>query len=93
MRPWTDDDDPAVRVKNGEASDICLRGIPIIPIGSQKVARDPDQIITVIRRIAGLKCRLTFSGGKDDCKQLMKKLSIKVIEDFSDEGQVVLEFP
>lgn len=51
IRPWTEDNDPTIGIKNGEASDICIRDSPIFPV-----------TIAVILRIAAPGCRITFSG-------------------------------
>jgi len=87
FRPWTEDPDPAVFVKDGEAGDICIRGIPL--------DRSPTNI-NVIKRIAGPGCRLTFDGGQSSLAVLKKEFPeprFKHVEKFDAAGQIVIEFP
>jgi peptidoglycan hydrolase-like protein with peptidoglycan-binding domain len=58
FRPWTDDPDPAVFIPDKSASHITLRGVPLDPTKSN--------FVKVIKRIAGSKCRLTFSGDRSN---------------------------
>ena len=51
IRPWTEDSDPNIGIKNGEASDICIRDSRVLPVTTK-----------VLQRIAGPGCRITFSG-------------------------------
>lgn len=80
FRPWTED--PVFGVNNGEASNICMRGLPI-----------SDTNLKVIKRIARRGCRLTFSGGLDGFNTLKNAFPASaVIEEFPD-GEIVIEVP
>jgi hypothetical protein len=92
FRPSTEDDDPLVRIKDGEASDICLRGIPIIPRGALALSRKTGSIINVTRRIAGPQCRLTFSGAVEDMQALKAAFPFQPLEEFAD-GEIVIPSP
>jgi hypothetical protein len=82
FRPWSEDPDPAVAIKAGEAGNICIRGTPIT-----------DIIIAAIRRIAGAGCRLTFSGSKNDVAVLKNAFpGGKIIDELpSPDDAVVME--
>ena len=83
FRPFTEDTDPAVRVQDGEASDICIRGNPI-----------KDDTIFTIKRIAAPKCRFTFAGDKNLLPLLKRELGgvgFKVIEEFAADGDIVMQ--
>lgn len=51
IRPWTEDSDPNIGIRTGEASDVCVRDSPVSPLTAG-----------IIKRIAGPGCRITFSG-------------------------------
>jgi hypothetical protein len=85
FRPFTDDDDPTIRVGNGEASDICLRDSPVFPA-----------TIDVIRRIADRGCRLTVGTTASGGRQFFPVLKVafpgaKILEEFDDA--IVMELP
>jgi hypothetical protein len=79
FRPWTED--PIVGVKNGEAGNICIRGIPI-----------SDTNLKEIRRIAAPGCRLTFAG-EDKSFNILKNAfpAGKIIEEFQKDGELVIQ--
>jgi hypothetical protein len=84
LRPWTEDNDPLVGVGTGQASDICIRDSPVLPV-----------TINAIRRIAAPGCRLTFSG-TDKSTASIKALKdafpgANIREEFPDA--VVMELP
>jgi hypothetical protein len=79
FRPWTED--PTVGVNNGEASNICIRGIPI-----------SETNLKVIRRNAAPGCRLTFAG-EDKSFNILKNAfpAGKIIEEFQKAGELVIQ--
>ncbi len=83
FRPLTEDSDPAVGVQNGEATDICARGVLI-----------KDETIFTIKRIAAGHCRFTYSGNANSLarvKQELGGIGFIVIEEFLDESEIVME--
>jgi hypothetical protein len=94
FRPWTEDSDPAVRVKDGEASCICIRGTPV---------HLQDELgIKVIRRIAAKGCRLFFSGVIESLNSLKAAFPSRIREESirrarqagsEDDGKIVIDLP
>jgi hypothetical protein len=70
-----------VGVNDGEASNICIRGIPI-----------SDNNLKVIRRIAAPGCRLTYAGDDKDLNILKNAFSTgKIIEEFPKDSELVIQ--
>jgi hypothetical protein len=65
FRPFTEDTDTAIGIKQGEASDICLRDSPV-----------PPATVAVIRRIAASGCRLTVVTTEESGKIAFPALKI-----------------
>jgi len=85
FRPWTEDTDRPPGVASGTASDICTRGSPILQVS-----------IDAIRRMAGPKCRVTFSVNAKFIPLIKKEFPFPPLEEFTEENgfqALVLEFP
>ncbi len=87
FRAFTEDTDPAVRIQDRTASDICMRDSPL-----------SANAIALIRRIASPGCRLTFGSSSEGMKQFGPILKtafpgLKVLpgEEFSDA--IAVELP
>ncbi len=69
-----EDTDRPPGVASGTASDICTRGSPIFQVS-----------IDAIRRMAGPKCRVTFSVSPTFIPFIKKELPFPPLEEFTEE--------